>query len=124
MRRMDNGMRTPTPEQRAAIHWGTLFLNEFRKVYADIGAAHCLTLLAVASEPGLTVTELARKTGTSLASMSRHVELLGPYLPGKDVGLGVLQNDTHPTDRRRRVITLTEKGWRIVESIAHLHQTK
>lgn len=114
------GMTLPTPEERSAIRSVALILNEFRKVHPEIGTQQCMTLLAIAEEPGLTVTELSRKTGIGLASMSRHIEILGPHRALKGVGWGLVQDDSHPTDRRRKVITLTAQGWRIIRSLEHI----
>lgn len=114
------GMTMPTPEERSAIRSVALILNEFRKVHPEIGTQQCMTLLAIAEEPGLTVTELSRKTGITLAAMSRHIETLGPHRPSKQVGWGLVADDAHPTDRRRKVITLTAQGWRIIRSLEHI----
>ena len=114
------GMTLPTGTERRAIALVTLVLSEFRKVHPEIGTQQCITLLAIAEEPGLTVTDLSRKTGIGLASMSRHIETLGPHRPSKNVGWGLVADDTHPTDRRRKVITLTREGWDIVRNISRL----
>lgn len=117
------GMTMPTESERSAIRAVALILNEFRKVHPEIGTQQCMTLLAIAEEPGLTVTDLSRKTGIGLASMSRHIETLGPHRPSKNVGWGLVSDDPHPTDRRRKVITLTAAGWRIIRSLDHIVTT-
>lgn len=112
--------QAPSPTERTALLRLILILEEFRKVNPEMAIQQALTLLTAASEPGLTVTDLAKKAGLGLASTSRHVEVLGPHRPAKNIGLGLLSDDFHDTDRRRKIIRLTPAGQRTVKSLIDL----
>jgi len=72
-----------------------------------INQAH--SLLMVALHPGLTVTDLARQAGITLAAASRHVARLGTHR-----GLGLILADIS-RDGRLKPLRLTAKGRLVVE---------
>lgn len=97
-----------------------MILEEFRKINPEMPLQQALTILTIAAEPGMTVSDLAKKAGLTLASVSRHCEALGPANPAKGVGLGIIAYDYSPTDRRAKIVNLTPAGHRAVRSLIHL----
>lgn len=94
-----------------------LVLEEFRKESPEMPIQQALTFLRIAEEEGETVTDVAKRAGLVLASVSRHVEVLGQFRPAKDIGLSLIDDQYHPTDRRRKVLTLTDKGRGLVNRV-------
>lgn len=66
------------------------------------GDAALLGALAAAGRRGLTQSQLASALGVSAPVMSRRLDLL--------VDAGIVSREDHPTDRRKRIILLTETG--------------
>ena len=79
-----------------------------------------VALLTLAIEPGLSVNELAERTGTSQQTASRHVSILmGRYetqILGPDAPPLIVQ-EIHTRDPRKRALFLTEAGWAFVASL-------
>lgn len=75
---------------------------------APILSAHGLTmweyvvLVSIADEPGLSQNDLARKSRRDSTRLIRHLDDLADR--------GLIVRDIDPTDRRRRVVSLTDSG--------------
>ena len=83
----------------------------FLRLRKRLPASHIETFLTVATNEGLTVSELAVKCSVGGAVMSRHLGELGARNRKGGAGLGLLAmvQQTHG-DRRERQVVLTEKG--------------
>lgn len=103
-----------------ALHRLNLILDEFRKVYPGMPVQMAVTLLTVAANPGLTVTEVSKKAGLSMSATSRHMEVLGPWNEIKKTGFGIIDYGYDAEDRRRKVVVLTQAGARAVNSLVDL----
>lgn len=103
-----------------SLHRLALILDEFRKVYPEMPMQMAASLLTVAANPGLTVTDVAKAAGNTLSSTSRHMEVLGPYNETKKMGLGIIEYSYDAADRRRKVVVLTPAGERIFNSLVDL----
>ena len=75
--------------------------------FPDIRPAHSQVFGAIASE-GSRVGEMAAQAGITQQSMSELVDSL--------VALGYLERRPDPTDRRARIIALTDHGWKAVRA--------
>jgi DNA-binding MarR family transcriptional regulator len=75
-----------------------------------IRQARCLVQLAQVDEP-MHQTELAKRTGLSVSTMSRYVASFGPK------GLGLVTNEKNPEEGRCRVVGLTRKGRSIIKAL-------
>ena len=75
-------------------------------------------LLAIAAHPeGLGMSDVAKITGTSLATSYRIVDQLSTGTPdGKLRGLYLTTTAIDPMNRARKVVTLTVKGERIINN--------
>lgn len=116
-------MSPPSQEDRVALNRLSLMLNEFRKLDPEIPVQQLSTFLAVAMEPGITVTDAGTKAGVGLGSVSRHIDVLGKprtTAAGRTVGLSLLVATPDPVDRRRKTVALTAKGQRIADTLLDL----
>lgn len=103
-----------------ALHRLVLILDEFRKIAPEMPLQQAITLLTVAAHPGETVSEVARLSGNTLSSTSRHIEFFGPRNTAKDLGLEMVVYDYSAVDRRKKVVVMTPKGQRTVNSLIDL----
>lgn len=96
------------------------FIEEFRKLNAEMQAQQMAIFLAVAAKPDLTVTDIANATGHSTSSVSRNIAALGKThrkgLPGLDILVAV----EDPIDRRNKRIRMTPKGARVMAALEAL----
>ena len=113
-------MTTTPPTDPKKTRLQLRLVEEYRKLNNEMPVQQMATLLTIALESGITVTDLATKAGLSLAAASRNVEVLGPFQPKRNVGMGLIQGDYSEDDRRKKTLTLTAKGWRVVNSINNL----
>ena len=83
----------------------------------ELGPRHAPVLFAVALDPGLSVSEIARRVGLSLATTS--------LLVGELSRAGILTRTEDERDRRRTIVTISEpheeliRGWviQVVEPV-------
>jgi DNA-binding MarR family transcriptional regulator len=73
----------------------------------DLSMAHFRLIAVLASIPGISISELARRLGTSLPAASKAVDSL--------VGSGHVARVSDPTDRRRTFLELTTLGHEVAE---------
>ncbi len=85
----------------------------------QLSLAHLVTLLTIAVDPGLSVTDLADRTTTPQATVSRYVSvLLGRYqAPGAKSIIPLITQEISADDPRRRALFLTDHGRKIVMTI-------
>ena len=78
-------------------------------------------LLAVAAEPGLSVNQLAERTGLPQATASRHVStLMGRYQEiDQEVTTPLITQQISSDNPRRRSLHLTPSGRSLLEVILH-----
>jgi DNA-binding MarR family transcriptional regulator len=81
--------------------------------------AHLVSLMTIAAEPGLSVNELAERTGSPQASASRYVSvLLGRYQSeGLEPAVPLITQEISSDDPRRRALFLSDDGLDTVMSI-------
>jgi DNA-binding MarR family transcriptional regulator len=72
-------------------------------------------LLEVAQKPGLTMQELADRTGLALSSVSRNLMALGEWHRLRKPGLGLVDTIEDPKERRRKIAFLSIRGRQFVE---------
>jgi|25_taG_2_1085351.scaffolds.fasta_scaffold07634_4 DNA-binding MarR family transcriptional regulator len=88
-----------------------------REVAPDIGIQAIHMLLEVARKPGITVSELIRKTGLSQSSCSRNLALLSAQHRLGKPGLDLVYTQEDPSERRRKLARLTPKGEELVSLV-------
>jgi len=87
-------------------------VSKFRDLDPDItfSVACVLLLVAKAGDEGISLTEVAEKSGLGLSSVSRHCAYLGKINRHHEEGYNLIQTHEDPMERRRRLATLTGKG--------------
>jgi hypothetical protein len=88
-------------------------LEEFVTLNADCTARQVIAFLVVAMNPGINVTQVSKRTGTTLSSASRHCRTFG-YEEMGDKCLVV----SGYTDGRSKALLITEHGMRLLGSLA------
>lgn len=85
-------------------------LDALRGDAVDIPAQQLQALLAIALQPGLTMSELATRVGMAQSSCSRNVAHLSKWFKPGLPGLDLVETYEDPRERRRKVMYLTPKG--------------
>lgn len=106
--------------RRRLIRKGRQFLETFQKLDPEMPLQQMLTLIevAMASEAGISISDLAVRVGNATSSTSRNVAILGEYGRGKSKGLEVVKATVDPSDRRYQLVKLTPKGERVIDQLA------
>ena len=88
----------------------------------SLARAH--VLLTVAARPNVSVAEIAESLKLSQTSASRHVSMLGttgrvvPKTGELEAGLGLLEAQEDPDDRRTKRVLLRPEGVKLLKRIA------
>lgn len=92
-------------------------MDEIRKIDSEMPTqmAHCLVLVAL--EPGITMKRMSEKLGLSQSSTSRNIAALGKQHRYGKPGYDLLAAKEDPVERRRKIVTLTAKGERVMRGI-------
>lgn len=92
-------------------------LATLKTLDADMPVSQALSLLLIANNEGLSLKELAQKTGIGMASASRYVSSFGKATKPGSKGLGLVAAVEDPQERRKKIITLTPKGRALVDKL-------
>ena len=92
-------------------------IKVLRKLDSDMGVQTFHAFCAIASEEGIGITELAGRLDMSLAGASRNVQYLSKIRKAGVKGLGLVVSTYDQHERRRKIITLTDKGKDLVEQL-------
>jgi len=89
-------------------------------IQTSVNLPMLMALLSLAVEPGLSVNELADRTGTSQQTASRHASILmgryeSEFLNAAN-GKPLIAQEIHPVDPRKRALFLTDAGWKLIAS--------
>lgn len=85
-------------------------LEAIREVDAEMPTQTAHSFLCVALQPGLTMQELADRTGLSQSSASRNVQALGEWHWNRKPGYRLVEAVPDPNDTRRKIMYLTPRG--------------
>lgn len=85
--------------------------------------AQVQTFLYVAINEGCSLTDIARETGWSQSTLSRHLLDLGPVFRDKTPGYQLIQIERDISNLRTNVYTLTAKGKLLMRKIQALIDT-
>lgn len=77
---------------------------------------HAVLVLGAGGAEGVTEQELVQQ----LASSRAHISVLSRSL----VEAGLVRRSALPSDRRRMLLTLTDRGWEVVATIARHHRER
>jgi DNA-binding MarR family transcriptional regulator len=81
-------------------------------------AFEILTLIALF--PGITMNDLAERTGLAPSSVSRNVAMLGEYHRLGKPGYNLVETHEDPNERRRKVLFLNDRGRRAVKRMCEV----
>ena len=96
-------------------------VERFREVDAEMQAQSIAVLLKVAKHDlPIKMADIAEELGLSQSSVSRNVAYLGDWNRRKVQGHKLLEAYEDPAERRRKLVRLTAKGKRFVNSFTDL----
>jgi len=95
-------------------------LRAFMGVQKAMPVSRALLFLEIAFEEGLTTTELAQRTGSTVPVTTRQMLDIGEYNRSNEPGLGLVQHHTDLSDRRRNSVQLTPRGTSLARQLAGL----
>lgn len=95
-----------------------LLMEAFRAIRRTMPSQHAFAFLFVALEEGHSVSEYAKRAGTTQAVMTRILFALSSRK--RDPGYGLVQQVIDPQDGRRTQTFLTVRGKALVHAIVHL----
>lgn len=106
--------------KRNGLVKAALLLKELRKLDDDMPIQQAAVFIRVAMMPGITMKQLAEMEGISQSSCSRNVAALSKWHRLNREGLDLVRAMEDPAERRRKIVKLTPKGQRVVETVKRL----
>jgi len=92
-------------------------LNAFTKIDSEFPLQWALVFIEIAKDEGASLKDISERTGISMSVMSRTIGALSNYRRmGKPYGLVLVKHAKE--DKRRKVLTLSAKGRKLVEALA------
>lgn len=95
-------------------------MQAFRTIRRTLPLQHAYAFLFVALEEGRSVSEYAKRAGTTQAVMTRILFALSSRSRGREPGYGLVQQAIDPQDARRTQTFLTVRGNALVREIVQL----
>jgi len=92
-------------------------LEAFRTLDPDLPIQYALSFITIAQNEGMSIGELAERLGIAQSSASRNVAALSRWHSFGKAGFDLVQAQEDPRERRRKVVTLTDKGRGFIESL-------
>ena len=111
-----------THDEKVALKTTLEALRPFKSLRDTMPLQYVTAFLHVALEEGLTVSEYAKRAGTSQSLMTRHLADLGETNRYHTQGFGLIEQFDNVMDRRERLIRLTAKGRHVVYEMAQAHK--
>lgn len=96
---------------------GVRFIEEFRKLDPEMPMQMAAVFLLVAINPDLTLKNISERLGIAQASASRNVAALSDWHRNKKPGHGLIEARPDPFEMRRKILRLTPKGKRVLDSV-------
>ena len=120
---------TVNPPQIADWHPDALdplvrVLEALRRLDPDLPIQYALSFLTIAQNEGLSIRDLSERLGIAQSSASRNVAALSRWHSFGKAGHDLVQAEEDPRERRRKIITLTDKGRALATELSALIQTE
>jgi len=97
-------------------HRFSQLLREMQKIDPEFPLQYMICLSEIAKADGLSLSELAHKTGMPLSTISRIIGALSKKRQ-KGKAFGLVNVQICPNERRRKELSLTPKGRAVIGSI-------
>lgn len=111
---------TLSKDERQILLKALSLLEKFRTLDSEMQMPQAVTLLTVALNEGISLTELTEKTSQATSSASRNVAALSNVHRAGKPGHGLVLNREDPVERRRKQHVLTPKGRRFLEEVVKI----
>lgn len=92
-------------------------VNKVKKIDPDLRTQAVLLLLAVMDDPGHPQVHYQDKFKIPRSTASRYVSQLGPWAAFNTPGLGLIDAQENPQNRREKQLWLTPKGQRLAQDL-------
>lgn len=92
-------------------------LEAFRSLDPDLPIQYALSFLTIAQNEGISIGELAERLGIAQSSASRNVAALSRWHSFGKAGLDLVESQEDPRERRRKIVSLTDKGRAFLEEM-------
>lgn len=114
-------MATATPQPPALAPQASLLLDilhRIQKIDPEFPIQYAICLIVVSQQEGISITNLAEKSGLALSTVSRIVGALSDY---RQLGqpYGFIEVKVSPQERRRKELYLTDLGKSSLKEILH-----
>lgn len=91
-------------------------LNALRCVDPEFPLQYAICLTEIAMNEGLSLTQLADRTHLALSTVSRIVGALSTVRQSGEA-YGLVMIKISPKERRRKELSLTPKGWAVIQNV-------
>lgn len=91
-------------------------LNQLERVDSEFPLNYSICLTHIAMAEGLSLTQLAERTGLALSTVSRIVGALSKFRQNGQA-YELVEQRISPQERRRKELYLTQKGWVVMHGI-------
>lgn len=94
--------------------------KKLQTIDSDMTIGNMIILLAVVEKERVQMSELVELTGQTLAGVSRTISLFTKHGSRNKEGLGLMESQEDPQERRRKIITLTTEGKKMAADIKRI----
>ena len=109
-----------TQEDRRTLLKQLQVLNRFRELDAEMQMPQAVTLLTVALNEGISLSDLTERTRQATSSASRNVASLSTVHRKGKPGHGLVLNREDPFERRKKQHILTPKGLSFINQLIEI----
>jgi len=95
-------------------------LEAFRRFDPDMPIQYALSFLTIAQHEGLSMGDLAQRLGIAQSSASRNIAALSRWHSFGKAGHDLVEALEDPRERRRKIVSLTPRGHRLVAALRAL----
>jgi DNA-binding MarR family transcriptional regulator len=95
-------------------------LEAFRRFDPDMPIQYALSFLTIAQNEGLSMGDLAQRLGIAQSSASRNIAALSRWHSFGKAGHDLVDAQEDPRERRRKIVSLTPRGHRLVAALRAL----